>query len=85
MNRAEYANTVSDLLHVHVDGAALLPADDSSHGFDNIAGSLALSPALLERYIMSARSISRLAVGDTTIGPAFTSKLPPSPWLWPGW
>jgi mono/diheme cytochrome c family protein len=74
LNRAEYTNAIRDLLALDVDGQSLLPADDSGHGFDNIAGTLALSPVLLERYMSAARRISRLAVGDPTIGPAFTSK-----------
>ena len=74
LNRAEYANAVRDLLALEIDGAELLPADDVGHGFDNLAGTLALSPALMERYLSAARRISRLAVGDPTIGPGFTSK-----------
>ena len=74
LNRAEYANAVRDLLALEIDGAELLPADDVGHGFDNLAGTLALSPALMERYLAAARRISRLAVGDPTIGPGFTSK-----------
>ena len=74
LNRAEYANAVRDILALDVDAAALLPADDSGHGFDNLAGTLALSPALMERYLSAARRISRLAVGDPTIGPGLTSR-----------
>ena len=74
LNRAEYANAVRDLLALEVDAAALLPADDTGHGFDNLAGTLALSPVLMERYLSAARRISRLAVGDPAIGPGFTSK-----------
>jgi hypothetical protein len=75
LNRAEYTNAVRDLLAIELDGQSLLPADDSSHGFDNSAGALALSPALLERYMSAATKVSRLAVGDATIGPGLTSKL----------
>ena len=75
LNRAEYANAVRDLLALEVDAAALLPADDTGHGFDNLAGTLALSPVLMERYLSAARRISRLAVGDPTIGPGFTSQV----------
>jgi len=75
LNRAEYTNAVRDLLALEIDGQSILPADDSSHGFDNSAGALALSPALLERYLTAAARISRLAVGDPTVGPGFTSKL----------
>ncbi|HWF10245.1 MAG TPA: DUF1592 domain-containing protein [Bryobacteraceae bacterium] len=64
LNRAEYANAVRDLLAVDVDASTLLPADDSSEGFDNIADALGVSPALLERYVAAATKISRLAVGD---------------------
>jgi hypothetical protein len=67
VNRAEYANAVRDLLALEVDATELLPADDSSFGFDNIAGSLGVSPALLERYVAAAAKISRLAIGDTTM------------------
>ena len=64
LNRAEYANAVRDLLAVDADVSTLLPSDDSSEGFDNIAAALGVSPALLERYVSAATSISRLAVGD---------------------
>jgi hypothetical protein len=64
LNRIEYSNAVRDLLAVEVDVADLLPADDSSYGFDNIAGVLKMSPALIERYLAAARVISRTAVGS---------------------
>ena len=73
LNRAEYTNAIRDMLTLEVDGQSLLPADNSDHGFDNIASALTVSLALLERYMSAARRISRLAVGDPTIGPAFTS------------
>ncbi len=63
LNRTEYQNAVRDLLDLDVDAAALVPADDQSYGFDNIAGVLKVSPTLLERYMNAARFISRLAVG----------------------
>jgi hypothetical protein len=69
MNRGEYANAVRDLLAVDVDPSTLLPADDSSGGFDNIADVLGVSPALLERYVSAAAKISRLAVGDPETAP----------------
>jgi mono/diheme cytochrome c family protein len=74
LNRAEYANAIRDLLALEIDGPSLLPADEANHGFDNIAGTLTLSPALLDRYMSAARRISRLAVGDPTIAPAFATK-----------
>ena len=69
LNRREYVNVVRDLLGLEIDGAALLPPDDVDHGFDNIADALAVSPALLDRYIFAARRIARLAVGDPTAAP----------------
>jgi len=70
MNRVEYANAIRDLLSVDVDPSTLLPADDSSHGFDNIADVLGVSPSLLERYVSAAAKISRLAVGERDAAPA---------------
>jgi hypothetical protein len=66
LNRTEYGNAIRDLLDLQVDVADLLPADDESHGFDNIAGVLRVSPSLLEQYLAAARRISSLAVGSDT-------------------
>jgi len=70
MNRVEYENAIRDLLALEVDSSTLLPADDSSHGFDNIADVLGVSPSLLERYVAAAAKISRLAVGERDAAPA---------------
>ena len=70
LNRAEYRNVVRDLLAVEVAVEDLLPADDSSHGFDNIGVALRLSESLLERYLAAARRVSRLAVGSPPPGVA---------------
>jgi len=64
MNRVEYANAIRDLLAVDVDATTVLPADNSTRGFDNIADVLGVSPSLLEGYVAAAAKISRLAVGD---------------------
>jgi len=64
MNRTEYANAIRDLLDLDIDETTLLPADDSSEGFDNIADALRVSPALVERYTSAAVKISRMAVGN---------------------
>jgi hypothetical protein len=69
LNRTEYANSIHDLLGIHVDVASLLPADDMSHGFDNMADALGFSPALMDGYIRAAGKISRLAVGDLETSP----------------
>jgi mono/diheme cytochrome c family protein len=66
LNRAEYKNAIRDLLAVDIDPGKYLPSDDSTRGFDNIAGALSLSPALLEGYTSAAGKISRLAIGDVT-------------------
>ncbi len=63
MNRQEYANAIRDLLDFQIDPATLLPVDDTSYGFDNMAGSLNSSPALVEAYVSAAAKISRLALG----------------------
>ena len=71
LNRAEYSNAVRDLLNIEVDVEELLPADDiDAYGFDNMADALTVSPALMERYLSASRKISRLAVGETPLGPA---------------
>ena len=62
LNRTEYQNAIRDLLALDIDAAALLPDDESSHGFDNVTVG-DLSPTLLDRYITAAQKISRLAVG----------------------
>jgi mono/diheme cytochrome c family protein len=69
LSRTEYRNAVRDLLaleslprEVSVD--YLLPPDNISSGFDNIADLLFVSPSNMERYLDAARKISRLAVGD---------------------
>jgi hypothetical protein len=63
LNRTEYANAVRDLLALRIDPTKFLPPDDSSRGFDNIAGSLTISPTLLEAYDSAAAKIARMAVG----------------------
>ncbi|MGE3191225.1 MAG: DUF1587 domain-containing protein, partial [Vicinamibacterales bacterium] len=68
LNRTEYANAIRDLFGLDVDTKALLLPDEADEGFDNVAASLALSPAHLERYLNAARDISRLAVGDRSLG-----------------
>jgi hypothetical protein len=64
LNRTEYANVIHDMLALDIDPTKYLPSDDSTRGFDNIAGALSLSPALLEGYTTAAAKISRIAMGD---------------------
>ncbi|PWU06389.1 MAG: hypothetical protein C5B51_12415 [Terriglobia bacterium] len=63
LNRTEYANVIRDLLDLEIDPTTLLPPDDSARGFDNIAGSLTISPTLLEAYMTAATRVARMAVG----------------------
>ena len=74
LSRTEYRNAVRDLLALddlpkEFDVSTLLPADNATSGFDNLAELLFVSPATLERYLAAARKISRLAIGDTTLPP----------------
>jgi hypothetical protein len=71
LNRTEYANAIRDLLGFEIDPAKYLPTDDSTHGFDNMAGTLGLSSTLVEAYVSAAGKISRLALGEATT-PALT-------------
>ena len=66
LNRTEYANAIRDVLGLEVDATKFLPSDDSTKGFDNIAGALTMSPALMEAYLSAAGKISRLAIGDVS-------------------
>jgi hypothetical protein len=63
LNRTEYANVVHDLLDLEIDPSTYLPSDDSTSGFDNIAGALGISSTLVEAYVSAAQKISRLAMG----------------------
>ncbi len=72
LTRTEYQDAVRDLLGVdhlpkEMDYSLLLPADNSSSEFDNIADLLFISPVIMQRYLEAARKISRLAVGDPNI------------------
>ena len=69
LNRTEYRNAVRDLLGLDVNVASLLPPDDVSYGFDNIAGVLKMSPTLMERYLTAAQKVSRLAIGTAPPAP----------------
>lgn len=62
LNRAEYNNTVRDLLGVSFKPADDFPQDDSGYGFDNIGDVLSLSPVLMEKYLTAAETVARTAV-----------------------
>jgi hypothetical protein len=72
LTRTEYSNAIRDLLALEdlpkaLDLASLLPADNSSTGFDNLADLLFVSSTQLEQYLSAAQKISRLAVGDPAL------------------
>jgi Protein of unknown function (DUF1592)/Protein of unknown function (DUF1588)/Protein of unknown function (DUF1587)/Protein of unknown function (DUF1585)/Protein of unknown function (DUF1595)/Planctomycete cytochrome C len=62
LNRAEYNNTVRDLLGVDMHPADDFPQDDSGYGFDNIGDVLSLSPVLMEKYLAAAEKVARAAL-----------------------
>jgi mono/diheme cytochrome c family protein len=64
LNRTEYANVIKDMLNLDIDPGKYLPSDDSTHGFDNIAGALGVSSTLVEAYVSAGQKISRLALGE---------------------
>ncbi len=79
LNKAEYSNAIRDLLGLDMDNSAGLPTDDSGYGFDNIGDVLTVSPLHMEKYVSSARRISRLAVGTLKASSAiekFPAKIP---------
>jgi hypothetical protein len=57
LNRAEYDNTVRDLLGTTQTPALNFPADDFAFGFDNLADTLTLSPVQLELYELTAQAL----------------------------
>ena len=77
LNRTEYTNAIRDLLALEVDATKFLPSDDSTRGFDNIAGALTMSPALMEAYLSAAGKISRLAIGDVSAPTQIVFDVPP--------
>jgi mono/diheme cytochrome c family protein len=86
LSRTEYQNAIRDLLAIdalprEMDYSLLLPPDNISSGFDNIADLLFVSPTTMERYLDAARKISRLAVGDPQM-PAMVNihRLLPEQW-----
>jgi hypothetical protein len=63
LNRAEYSNTIRDLLGVEFHAEQSFPTDDLGNGFDNIGDVLTISPVLMEKYMAAAQRIASRAVG----------------------
>jgi mono/diheme cytochrome c family protein len=78
LNRTEYGNAILDLLNLEIAVAELLPPDTESHGFDNMADALRISPSLMEQYLDASRKVASLALGDPR-APAVTQvyRVPP--------
>jgi hypothetical protein len=72
LNRAEYTESIKNLLGLQIDVGEYLPLDTKSANFDNIADVQMLSPTLLEAYLTAASEISRLAIGDREVTPTET-------------
>ena len=62
LNRAEYNNTIRDLVGVAFQPAEDFPLDDVGYGFDNNGDVLALPPVLMERYLAAAERIAEQAI-----------------------
>src|SRR5579864_3951823 len=78
LNRKEYENSVRDLLSIDVNGAELLPPDDTAQGYDNIASALQVSPSFVEQYVIAARKVSVEALGKRDArAQGWTFKAPP--------
>ena len=62
LNRAEYTNTIRDLLAIEFRADKNFPTDDSGDGFDNIGDVLTVSPVLMEKYLSAAGRIAERAI-----------------------
>jgi len=73
LNRAEYNNTVRDLLGLDIHPADNFPADQAAFGFDDISDALHMSSALLEKYADAAELSVRTAIfGPPKMKPSMT-------------
>ena len=76
LNRAEYNNTIRDLVGVKFQPADDFPADDSGYGFDNIGDALSLPPVLFEKYAAAAEKILKAAFAPGSGNSAPTKHFP---------
>ncbi|HWC99980.1 MAG TPA: DUF1592 domain-containing protein [Candidatus Sulfopaludibacter sp.] len=67
LNRAEYTNTIRDLLGVEFHAEKSFPTDGLGSGFDNVGDVLTISPVLMEKYLSAAQRISERALGTITL------------------
>jgi Protein of unknown function (DUF1592)/Protein of unknown function (DUF1588)/Protein of unknown function (DUF1587)/Protein of unknown function (DUF1585)/Protein of unknown function (DUF1595)/Ca-dependent carbohydrate-binding module xylan-binding/Planctomycete cytochrome C len=78
LNKAEYNNTIRDLLRIELKPAESFPDDDSGYGFDSIADVLAMPPVLVERYLMAADQVLDAAIVTAGAQPQKTDLKPGS-------
>lgn len=64
LNKAEYNNTIRDLVGLDLKLADDFPADDVGNGFDNIGDVLSIPPILLEKYLAAAETIAERIFED---------------------
>jgi mono/diheme cytochrome c family protein len=62
LNRAEYNNTIRDLVGLDFHPADDFPSDDVGYGFDNIGDVLTIPPILFEKYLDAAEAIAARAI-----------------------
>ncbi|HEY2574174.1 MAG TPA: DUF1587 domain-containing protein, partial [Verrucomicrobiaceae bacterium] len=62
LNRAEYENTVNDLLGVQASLKDLLPLDTAANGFDNVGDALHTSSFLIDQYLIAADTALNQAI-----------------------
>jgi len=73
LNRAEYSNSIRDLLGVDIGDATDFPPDPAAFGFDNVSDALRMSPVLTEKYLQAAEQAVRKAIfGPKQLQPAMT-------------
>lgn len=65
LNRAEYNNTIRDLVGLDLKLADDFPSDDVGNGFDNIGDVLSIPPILLEKYLDAAATVADRIYEDT--------------------
>ena len=71
LNRAEYNNTIRDLVGIDFRPADDFPSDDVGYGFDNIGDVFTMPPILMEKYLAAAETIAEQAImaGTSARGP----------------
>jgi mono/diheme cytochrome c family protein len=62
LNRAEYSNSVRDLLGIDMNPAAGLPPDPYGYGFDNIGDVLSMNAGLTEQHLQAAEKVVKAAI-----------------------